>query len=55
MNPTNVYQLKITLEGIGPPIWRRIQVSGATTLDRLHTVIQNFRSLIGFGDTIPRC
>lgn len=40
MNPTNVYQLRIIPEEIEPPIWRRIQVSGATTLDRLHTVIQ---------------
>ena len=35
MNPTKVYQLKITRGEIGTPIWRRIQVSGATTLDRV--------------------
>jgi hypothetical protein len=35
----NVYQLKITLLGIKPPIWRRIQVEDCT-LDLLHEHIQ---------------
>jgi len=35
-----VYQLKIGLQGAKPPIWRRIQVPGNITLDRLHDVIQ---------------
>lgn len=35
-----VYQLKATLLDTKPPIWRRILVDGATTLDRLHEVIQ---------------
>jgi hypothetical protein len=34
-----IYQLKITLKGIEPPIWRRIQVRDCT-LDRLHEHIQ---------------
>lgn len=34
-----IYQLKITLKGIEPPIWRRIQVRDCT-LDRLHERIQ---------------
>ncbi len=34
------YQLKITLQGAKPPIWRRIQVPGSVTLGQLHHVIQ---------------
>ncbi len=35
-----VYQLNITLKGIRPPIWRRMQVPGAIRLAALHQVIQ---------------
>jgi hypothetical protein len=35
-----VYQLKITLEGVVPPVWRRLLVPGGYTLDRLHRAIQ---------------
>jgi pRiA4b ORF-3-like protein len=34
------YQMTITLRGIRPPIWRRVQVPGAIRLDALHEVIQ---------------
>jgi hypothetical protein len=35
-----VYQLKITLAEVEPPIWRRIRARGDLRLDRLHTVFQ---------------
>jgi hypothetical protein len=38
--PATVYQLKITLKGIRPPIWRRILVPGDVFLGDLHAVIQ---------------
>lgn len=37
---SSVYQLKITLKDIRPPIWRRVQVRGDATLSHLHWVIQ---------------
>ncbi len=35
-----IYQLKITLRGIEPKIWRRILVPSTITLPKLHRVIQ---------------
>ena len=35
-----VYQLHITLRGIRPPIWRRVQAPGSLTLAPVHDVIQ---------------
>ena len=37
---TQIYQIRITLRGIEPPIWRRIQLRSNTPLDRLHDIIQ---------------
>jgi hypothetical protein len=37
---TRVYQLRVTLNEITPPIWRVIQVAGNATLYRLHLIIQ---------------
>ncbi|HHV61071.1 MAG TPA: plasmid pRiA4b ORF-3 family protein [Firmicutes bacterium] len=35
-----IYQLKVTLKAIKPPIWRRIQVPGNITLAKLHKILQ---------------
>ncbi len=37
----SIWQLKVTLRDIRPPIWRRIQVSGDTSLYNLHLIIQD--------------
>jgi hypothetical protein len=36
----NIIQLKVTLHGTKPPIWRRLLVDKATTLQQLHHIIQ---------------
>ncbi len=35
----DIYQLKITLRGIRPPVWRRVLVSANMTLPKLHHLI----------------
>jgi len=35
-----IYQLKVTLDGVEPPVWRRLLVPGGYTLDRVHRAIQ---------------
>jgi hypothetical protein len=35
-----LYELKITLRGSNPAIWRRVQVPGSINLNRLHDVFQ---------------
>ncbi len=36
-----IFQLKITLKGSRPPIWRRLLVPGKTKLNRLHEIFQD--------------
>ncbi|WP_339251573.1 plasmid pRiA4b ORF-3 family protein [Sporosarcina sp. FSL W8-0480] len=38
--PHQHYQLKVTLKGSKPPIWRRIVIPGYYTFEELHLVIQ---------------
>jgi len=38
--PTTIYQIKVSLDDIHPPIWRRILVPGNTTLLKLHDILQ---------------
>jgi hypothetical protein len=41
VGPSNlIYQIKITLKDVKPPIWRRIQVKSDITLHSLHRTIQ---------------
>ncbi|MCL6582872.1 MAG: plasmid pRiA4b ORF-3 family protein [bacterium] len=35
-----VYQIKVTLIGIEPPIWRRIQIPNDISLKKLHEILQ---------------
>jgi hypothetical protein len=39
--PRQIFQLRVTLDGITPEIWRRVLVPGGYTLDRVHRVIQH--------------
>jgi hypothetical protein len=38
--PQEIYQIKVTLLGTDPPIWRRLLVPADLTLEQLHTVLQ---------------
>ncbi|WP_298208057.1 plasmid pRiA4b ORF-3 family protein [Ferrimicrobium sp.] len=36
-----IYQLKVTILGTQPPVWRRLLVADSTTLPDLHRILQN--------------
>src|ERR1700692_4635100 len=38
--PQEIYQIKVTLLGTSPPIWRRLLVPANLTLEQLHDVLQ---------------
>ncbi len=38
--PPEIYQLKVTLLGTSPPIWRRLLVPADLTLAQMHDVLQ---------------
>jgi hypothetical protein len=38
--PRTISQLKVTLQGIRPPVWRRILVQSDVTLAQLHIILQ---------------
>lgn len=38
--PQNAVRLKVTLKGMRPPVWRRLLVGDAMTLDDLHMAVQ---------------
>ena len=40
LSQSSIYQMKIVLDGIKPPIWRRFLVAGDTKLSKLHRVLQ---------------
>ncbi len=44
----SIYQFKITLKGIRPPIWRRIQVPETYTFWDLHVAIQDAMSWVDY-------
>jgi hypothetical protein len=35
-----VHQVKVSLHGAQPPVWRRLEIPSAMTLDRVHAVLQ---------------
>lgn len=48
--PGEVYQLYVAIKAARPIIWRRLLVPGATTLDRLHEIVQR---VMGWGKNGP--
>jgi Plasmid pRiA4b ORF-3-like protein len=40
MSESSSYQIKVTLNGVKPPVWRRLLVPGELALKDLHHVLQ---------------
>ena len=38
--PERIHQLKVTLKGSKPPIWRRLEIADTATLAKLHQILQ---------------
>src|SRR5262249_4948178 len=38
--PASIHRLRITLLGVRPPIWRRVEVPSDSTLSELHDIVQ---------------
>ena len=37
---STIYRVKVTLQDIHPPLWRRLEIKGNTSLYKLHQIIQ---------------
>jgi Plasmid pRiA4b ORF-3-like protein len=40
MPATRIYRLKVTLAGVRPPVWRRLETPAGVTLAQLHEILQ---------------
>ncbi len=45
---TQIYQIKVALRHIAPPVWRRIEVAADTKLGKLHHILQ---AVMGWTDS----
>jgi len=52
MSRNSVLQLRVTLEDVDPPVWRRLLVPGSVRLDKLHRMLQ---AAMGWGDSHLHC